>query len=243
MGRKKGNVKIVKSFIVAIIAAIGAALVFYRSVYGLIAGIPVGIYVYRFDRKREQERCEMILSTQFRTMLQSMMGTLEAGYALKNALLTAGKECARIHGKNCEIAVAIEKLRMRVELNESFDTAVKQLSKDFPIEEMRDFSEVAAVTTRTGGNVIGIIRDTAEKIIAGIELKEELRTIVASRQTEQRIMTLMPAVMICFLTISSPGLLDCLFKNLFGVIVMTAMLALNITADYIGKRIVGRLRI
>lgn len=243
MGRKKGNVGIYKSVFVAAAAAVGAAVVFYRSIYGLIAGIPVGIYVYRFDRQREKEKYNAALSTQFRTMLQSMMGTLEAGYALKNSLITAGKECAEIHSRNCEMAVAIDRLRMRIELNESFDSAVRQLSKDFPIEEMRDFAEVVAITTRTGGNVIRIIRDTAEKIIAGIELKEELRTIVASRQMEQRIMTMMPSVMICFLMISSPGLLDCLFGNPFGVLVMTVMLSLNVVADYIGKRIVGRLRI
>lgn len=243
MGRKKGDVIYIKSYIAAIAAAIGTALIFYRSIFGLIAGIPVGIYVYTFERKREKEKYEAALSSQFRTMLQSMMGTLEAGYALKNALLTAGKECEEIHSRKSEIVIAIEKLRMRIELNESFDSAIRQLSLDFPIEEMKDFSDVVAVTMRTGGNVIKIIRDTAEKIIAGIELKEELRTIVASRRIEQRIMTFMPAVMITFLMVSSPGLLDCLFGSLFGVIVMTVMLALNIVADYMGKRIIGRLRI
>ena len=243
MGRKKCNVNRLKSGILAVIAAVGVSLIFYRSMFGMIAGIPVGLYVYKIELKREKERYNDRLSNQFRTLLQSMMGTLEAGYALKNALIAAGKDCEEIHGSKCEMAAAIDRLRMRLELNESFQTAVRELSRDFPIAEMKDFSEVVAVASKTGGNVIRIIRDTAEKIITEIELKEELRTIVASRRLEQRIMTLMPSVMICFLAITSPGLLECLFGNPFGVLVMTVMLSLNVAADVMGKRIVGRLRI
>ena len=243
MGRKKGYVIGFRAMFFSVIAAVGVAFIFYKSIYGLIAGIPVGIYVFMIEKKREKDRLCSRLSSQFRTMLQSMMGTLEAGYALKNALIIAGKECAEIHSRKCEMAVAIDRLRLRLELNESFDTAVKELCRDFPIEEMRDFSEVVAVSSRTGGNVIRIIRDTAEKIISSIELKEELRTIVASRQIEQQIMTLMPAVMIVILMVSDTGIMDCLFGNTFGVFVMSVMLLLNVLADYMGKRIVGRLRI
>ena len=246
MGKHKsdiGHIGIFRSLIMAFFISAGVAAIYYRSALGLIPGAFVGIYVYKIDRKRQKDRYISKLSFQFRTLLQSMMGTLEAGYALKNSLIAAGKDCAEIHSKKCELSAAIDRLRFRLELNESFETAIRELSQDFPIEEMKDFSEVVAVTSKTGGNVIRIIRETAEKIISGIELKEELRTIVASRRLEQQIMTYMPAVMIVFLSLTSPGLLDLLFGNPFGVIVMTVMLVLNVTADFMGKRIVGRLRI
>ena len=67
--------------------------------------------------------------------------------------------------------------------------------------------------------------------------------MVAARQLEQRIMTFMPAVIILLLRISSPGFMDMLFGNIFGVLIMSVAVALNILADFIGKRIVGRLEI
>ena len=108
-------------------------------------------------------------------------------------------------------------------------------------EEMKDFSVVVAQAAGTGGNMIRIIRDTAEKIVSGIELKEELSTMIAARQLEQKIMTFMPAGIILLLRLSSPGFMDMLYGSPMGIAVMSAAVGLNILADYIGKRIVGRL--
>ncbi len=244
MGRRnKGYLRIMQSFMAGAVIACAVAFIYYNSIFGLIAGIPVGIYVYRINIKRLEERYKAGLRDQFRTMLQSMTGTLEAGYAIQNSFLEAGKDCAAIHSEKCEIVYAISRMKKRFELNESLGEVLNKLSKDFQLQELKDFAEVINVASKTGGNITAIIRETAEKIADSIELKEELGTAIAARQLEQRLMTCMPGAMVIFLKVSSPGLLDILFGNPFGVAVMTGMLSLNVLADYMGKRIVGRLRI
>ena len=239
----KGGLRKMQAALAGILVACAAAYIYYGSVIGLVAGIPVGIYVYRINLRRLEERYKADLQAQFRTMLQSMTGTLEAGYAIQNSFLEAGKDCAGIHSEKCEIVYAISRMKKRFELNESLGEVLNKLSLDFQLREMKDFAEVINVASRTGGNITAIIRETAEKIADSIELKEELGTAIAARQLEQRLMTCMPGVMVIFLKVTSPGLLDVLFGNPFGVMVMTIMLSLNVLADYIGKRIVGRLSV
>ena len=227
----------------ALAADIGVALIFYNSLFGLIPGLGAGVYVYGLARRRAAGKKKEKMTAQFRTLLLSMSGTLEAGYALENAIFSAGEDCRRVYGERCEIAEALDRMGQRMSYNMSFREALGEMSSDFSIEEIQDFAVVIAEASRTGGNMIRIIRDTAEKIVSGIELKEELGTMVAARQLEQRIMTFMPAVIILLLRISSPGFMDMLFGNIFGVLIMSVAVALNILADFIGKRIVGRLEI
>lgn len=247
-GRDKRIVRISRTDQVAaiaygLLADIGVAAVFYDSAFGMIPGIAVGIYVYRLEKKRSAKKTKELMTAQFRTLLLSMTGTLEAGYALVNSFISAGEDCRRVYGQRCEIGKAIDNLRQRMSLNMSFEDSLRQMNEDFQIEEMRDFSVVVAQASRTGGNMIKIIRDTAEKIVSGIELKEELGTMIAARQLEQRIMTFMPAGIILLLRLSSPGFMDMLFGNVFGILIMSAAVGLNVLADFIGKRIVGRLEI
>ena len=224
-----------------VIADIAVAAVFFDSLWGLIPGLAAGIYVYRIAMKRVRAKRKENMTAQFRTLLLSMLGTLEAGYALENAFFSAGEDGRRVYGERCEIGEALDKLRNRLSFNMSFEEALREMSSDFPIEEMKDFSVVVAQAAGTGGNMIRIIRDTAEKIVSGIELKEELSTMIAARQLEQKIMTFMPAGIILLLRLSSPGFMDMLYGSPMGIAVMSAAVGLNILADYIGKRIVGRL--
>ena len=55
---------------------------------------------------------------------------------------------------------------------------------------------------------------------------------------EQMIMSLMPAGIILYLQLASPGFLDILYGNPFGICAMTVCLAVYGAAYWMGKRIV-----
>ena len=181
-----------------VITDIAVAAVFFDSLLGLIPGLAAGIYVYRIAMKRVRAKRKENMTAQFRTLLLSMLGTLEAGYALENAFFSAGEDCRRVYGERCEIGEALDKLRNRLSFNMSFEEALREMSSDFPIEEMKDFSVVVAQAAGTGGIIL-------------------------------------------LLRLSSPGFMDMLYGSPMGIAVMSAAVGLNILADYIGKRIVGRL--
>ena len=70
------------------------------------------------------------------------------------------------------------------------------------------------------------------------DVKKEIDATIAAKKSEQTIMSLMPAGIILYLQISSPGFLDVLYGNPFGICAMTVCLGIYGTAYWLGRRIV-----
>lgn len=213
------------------------ALIFYKSIWGMVPGAAVGVYAgfeaLRLSKRREERRKE----TQFMTMLTSIRGALEAGLSLENSFRAALKDCSEGYGENAPIAIGIARLIHRVELNISIDDAMREFARELGIKEAVELADIIMVINRTGGNTVRIIQETSDRIIAGLQLRAELETTVAARRLEQRIMTFMPALILIFLRGTAGGLTDPLYMNAGGRIVMTGAVGLNVLADHLGKKI------
>ena len=80
---------------------------------------------------------------------------------------------------------------------------------------------------------IGAIKDGDFEYV-----KKEIEATLAAKKSEQMIMSLMPAGIILYLQLASPGFLDILYGNPFGICAMTVCLAVYGAAYWMGKRIV-----
>ena len=56
-----------------------------------------------------------------------------------------------------------------------------------------------------------------------IDVKKEIEATLAAKKAEQMIMSLMPAGIILYLQLTSPGFLEVLYGNAFGVCAMSAL--------------------
>ena len=70
-----------------------------------------------------------------------------------------------------------------------------------------------------------------------MEVEQEIRTILAARKYEQKVMTLVPFILFAYLQLSSPGFFDVLYHNAAGQTVMTIALALYLSACGLSARI------
>jgi len=75
-----------------------------------------------------------------------------------------------------------------------------------------------------------------EELLANV--KKEIEATLAAKKSEQMIMSLMPAGIILYLQLASPGFLDILYGNPFGICAMTVCLTVYGAAYWMGKRIV-----
>lgn len=75
-----------------------------------------------------------------------------------------------------------------------------------------------------------IIRNSATLIGRRIELRQELRSLLAGKRMELNIMKVMPFGILLYISISTPGYFDPLYHNVFGVAVMTGCLAVYLAA-------------
>lgn len=226
------------SLLEAGVAVMLAAILFYDSIYGIIPGVAVGIYVYRCRFRTQLKKRLLRRRDEFKDLIIAVESALEAGNSLERAFSLAANDIAVMYGPRHEMVSLIRAMERRLSLGCTFEESLAQFARSVDIDEVYDFTEVISTIKKTGGNAIKVIRDTSEKIVEEIELEQELEVIVASKNLEQQIMILMPSFIIIFLKVSSQGFLDPLYHNLVGWILMTLALMVNIFADRLGKKIV-----
>lgn len=83
-----------------------------------------------------------------------------------------------------------------------------------------------------------IIQTSARMLGDKIDVRKEIETTLSAKKAEQTIMSLMPAGIILYLQLTSPGFLEVLYGNLFGVCAMTICLGIYALSYWLGKRIV-----
>ena len=217
---------------------IGSVWVYYKSILGIPAGVVVGIYAFRQRYKRVKIRNKQKILIQFKNMIIAMQSVLEAGKSMENAIIMAGQEISPMYGEDAKIVKEIKLLEKKLNLSISFEKALKDFAENLDIEEIYDFVDVISTIKRTGGNAIKVIKDTVEKIVGEIELREELEVIVAAKKLEQQIMVFMPSLILLFLRLTNRDFLSPLYGGITGTLIMTIALSVNLAADYLGKRIV-----
>ena len=83
-----------------------------------------------------------------------------------------------------------------------------------------------------------VIQTSARMLGDKIEVKKEIEATLAAKKAEQMIMSLMPAGIILYLQLTSPGFLRVLYGNLFGICAMSVCLGVYVLSYWMGRRIV-----
>ncbi len=235
------NLRICLPAVVAGLAgALAAALLFYNRAVGLLPGAFAGIYIARLVRREMEQRRTGRRRDALKRLLISMETGLEAGYSLENAVLAAVEDLGRIYGKDNDIGGLMEGLRHEILLRKPVWQAFQQFEERTGLEEAGELAQVLKVQQRAGGNLILTMRSTVEKLQAGMEVRQEIETAIAEKKLEQRIMTVMPAMIILYMRFTNGTYMAPLYTTAAGTVIMTAALGLNIAGDALGNRLVGK---
>ena len=120
---------------------------------------------------------------------------------------------------------------------------VEDLLSDFAyrsgLDDITNFAEVFIVAKRNGGQLVQILSHSSEIIREKIQVQEEIRTLNANRRYEQKIMNLIPFLIILYMNFSSPGFFLVLYETFLGRVTMTVCLILYLTALYLSERIMN----
>ena len=212
--------------------------VFYRSIWIFLALVPVGIcypLMIREDLKRK--RLEQ-LRGQFKDAILSVASCLNAGYSVEHAFAEALKDMDRIYGVDSMISEEIRLIIHKTKVNRTFEEALMDFADRSGLEDVRSFADVFLSARVHGGELMKIIARTAEIIGEKIRVQEEILTATASRRLEQKIMSAVPILIVCYLDLTSPGFFDVLYTTMAGRLIMTACLMVYLGAMYLGKRLV-----
>lgn len=222
-----------------VIAAI-TAYCFYNSVWGIFAGIPVGIYLLKRDYIGYRDKCSKKFMDGFRDMMQLVDSSLNAGYSLENAFMEAGRECIRRGDIYEKMRSEFKYIENGLGCNRRIEELLSEVGERRQAVEISELAGLINIAKQHGGDISGLIRQFNQNISRRRMLEQELDTMMAAKKFEGLIMVVMPYLIILYMRLTTPGYMDVLYETLPGRIAMTGALVTTVVAMVIMNKIVDR---
>ena len=222
----------------AVFLAAAATYLCYRSLpafFVLLA--PAALYPLHVRRVRKARRTQQ-LEQQFKEAIKLMSAALRAGYSAENAVSACTRDLERLYPGDADIVREFRYIESRRKVSVPVEELFLSLGERTRIEDIENFAAVFSTAKRTGGDMDKVIQTSARMLGDKIEVKKEIEATLAAKKAEQMIMSLMPAGIILYLQLTSPGFLEVLYGNLFGICAMSVCLGVYVLSYWMGRRIV-----
>lgn len=215
------------------------AYTFYRSWRAFVILLPAaGLYPI-YERRRKQRQRQQMLASQFKEGMAVLASALSAGYSIENALVVSEQELILLYGPEGLITREFAGMVQQIRTNRPVEQLLGDLAERSGLEDIQNFSEVFSVAKRSGGDIGGIMRHTADIIRDKMQVKEEIATLTASKQFEQRIMNLIPFFIVFYVDRSSPGFFAQMYGTGLGRMLMSGCLVVYLVAYGMAQKILA----
>jgi tight adherence protein B len=128
-------------------------------------------------------------------------------------------------------------MREQMNLNRSVEQVIQDFARRSGLEEAERFSQIFQIAKRSGGQLTPVICHTVSIMEDKSQVKEEIRTMSASVQFEQKVMMVIPFLMILYIDATSPGFFAVMYETVFGRLVMSGCLAMYLLSCYLSRKI------
>ena len=198
---------------------------FYQSLLVLLFMLPLPVLFLKIQKKKCIVRQKRNLAVQ-------------AGYSAENAVRATVKDLARLYEKGSDILDEFRYIESQLRLSVPVEELFLDLGKRSGVEDIENFAAVFYTAKRTGGDMTQVLQKVARMLGDKIEVKKEIEATLATKKAEQMVMSIMPAGIICYLKLTSPGFLDVLYGNPFGICAMTVCMGIYGLSYWLGVKIV-----
>ncbi|HYE81878.1 MAG TPA: type II secretion system F family protein [Clostridia bacterium] len=220
----------------AIIFAVG--YIFYRSIVLALFLVPLALLYPGWRKKEIIRKRKNELNLQFREALYSVASSLRAGKSIETAFKDAEKELTiQYPDTETNILVELEQINKRIEMNETIEEVLADFAARSHLEDILNFTEVFAICKRSGGNLVQVVKNTAEIISEKIDVKQEINVLLTEKRLEHKVLNLMPVLIVLLLSTSAEEFMAPVFSEPLGRAAMTFSLLLFTAAYFISKKI------
>lgn len=232
------KIEYAKAFLVGILLICVVSYLFYGTFYGAILLSPYLIRYFKSWETQIIQKKKQQFHQQFKEAIQSLAAALNVGYSVENAMRETAKDLQVIYKRDEKIVREFCYMIRQLDMNIPAETVLAEFSQRAKTEDVHLFITVFSVAKRSGGDMIRIIREASYQISEKIEIKKEIETMMTAKRLEFQIMSVIPIAMIGYLKMSFPDLMELLYGNLLGVIIMTFCLIVYLAAYELGKHMI-----
>lgn len=176
------------------------------------------------------------LRGQFRELLDTLAASIASGRNVHDAIIGAYDDMGIIYSQDDYIMQEL----MVIKRGMANSIAIEELLMDFgersSIDDIKDFAGVFETCSKRGGNMKDIIRTTQQILSEKMNVKENIVTVLSSSALEQKIMLIMPILIVVILKTSDSGFSDN-FKSSSGIVSTTIAVLCFIGSYYLSKAI------
>ena len=213
------------------------SFMFYNSLFAMIPGM-ILVYLYYKEKQRRMMKKRMRnMRAELQQFLNSLIAALQTGRSVENAFFEAYKDTRDYIGKDTPFLLEVKKICAGMGIGKSLENLLLDFSARSHLEELEYFVEVFSIGKRSGGNIVGIMKNTVRMIQERMDAEEEIYTVLAEKHMEFQIMSVIPFAMILYLRIGAGSMIGMLYGNMTGVIVMTICIFLYGGCFLYGKRL------
>lgn len=211
---------------------------YYDSFLAIPFLIPLIWFWHKERENVRREKRQELFRKMFREWILLLASSLTAGYSMENALVQSYQELCLMFPKGGIMQEELKMMLAKAGNNQRPEILFDELAEKYPYEEVQSFAEVFKAARISGGSLQTVIRGTAAQMAEIMDTRREIRTLLAARVYEQRIMSVMPAAVLLYIRLGSGEFLEGLYHNMTGALVMSVCLGIYGAAYLMGKRMV-----
>lgn len=197
--------------------------------------VPLGVAVPLLVRgliRRRLKRQHTLFAEQLAENLQVIASAMRAGHSLPSSMSVVVEEAAEPSKREFQRVVADEQLG--VPLEDALDVVGERMDN----RDLEQIGMVAALQRDTGGNTAEVLDRVAETLRTRAELRRLIHTLTAQGRLAQWIVSLLPVVLLLFISVLLPGYLDPIFSTTEGNVVLAIAAVMIVGGSLLIRRIV-----
>lgn len=210
---------------------------YYESAWSIIPLIPLGFWYFKDWEAFYIEKKKREFQVQFKDAIQAIGAALSVGYSPENAMKEAQRDLQVLYDQTSRIQKEFTYMVHELQVNITLEQVLEEWAKRVEQEDVQTFASIFSTAKKSGGNMIGIIRNAIRQMSGKIEVEREIETMLTAKKYEFRVMSAVPFMIIFYMKISFPEFMRQLYGNILGVGVMTICLGIYAAAFFMGKKI------
>lgn len=199
---------------------------FYQSLLLSILFLPLIVLAPRVERQRLMHKRKERMKLQFKDLLLSLASSLAVGRSLESSFQVAIHDLQLLYpNMKSELMLELEVIQHRLTNGEVIERCLADLATRLNIIEVTQFVEALHTCKRSGGDLLIVMRRTANMISDQITINSEIQVIIAQKKLESRLMMAAPFAFMQFMNMASGEYMDGLYQGI-GYVLITSVLLL-----------------